>query len=126
MKKRPEENKLSQFLHALKGEKMLQQFNSKNDLINYLETLEERINKLEAENGHLRALVTNQDSDNKNAVAMYISNYIPRTNLLNQSFLKRSFAVWGHFFVANLLIALISALVYFCLIAGLLGAVVNF
>ena len=36
---------------------------------------------------------------------------IPRTELLNGSFLKRAFVVWGHYFVANLII---GAGFFFC------------
>ena len=36
---------------------------------------------------------------------------IPRTELLNDNFLKRAFVVWGHYFVANLII---GAGFFFC------------
>ena len=36
---------------------------------------------------------------------------IPRTELLNDNFLKRAFVIWGHYFVANLII---GAGFFFC------------
>jgi hypothetical protein len=54
-----------------------------------IRVLEKRIAQLEARGGH--------------------------TNLLSDSFFTRAFAVWGHFIVAHLLIALpLFALAYFC------------
>lgn len=32
---------------------------------------------------------------------------LPRTNLVSPNFLSRAFAVWGHFFVSNLILSLI-------------------
>ena len=31
---------------------------------------------------------------------------LPRTNIVSSSYIKRAFAVWGHYFVANLIITL--------------------
>ena len=40
---------------------------------------------------------------------------IPQTSLLSPNFLARAFTVWGHYFVANLLIGLAIALPFICL-----------
>ena len=40
---------------------------------------------------------------------------LPQTSLLSPNFLARAFTVWGHYFVANLLIGLAIALPFICL-----------
>jgi hypothetical protein len=39
----------------------------------------------------------------------------PQTNLLSPNFLTRVFAVWGHYFVAQLVIGFVIFIVFFCL-----------
>ncbi len=99
---------------------MLQQFKSMNELTEYLGALEERVGKLEEENRRLRSEPPSEI--NGNIIAKYVAHYVPRTNLVNPSFLKRAFAVWGHFFVANLIIGIIVGVVYACLMMTLFGS----
>jgi hypothetical protein len=101
---------------------MLQQFKSMNELKEYLETLEERIRKIEAENRMLRDTPPNRDPIDSNAIASSVLRSFPRTNLFSFSFLKRAFTVWGHFFVANLIIGLIVTIAYLCLMMVLFGS----
>jgi hypothetical protein len=49
----------------------------------------------------------------------------PQTNLISRNFLKRAFAVWGHFFVANLIISTVIGTIYLCLAATMFGAILN-
>ena len=100
----------------------MQQFASMNELTTYLEALETRVKALETENTNLRAIQPKSQTVDGNMIARYVSNSLPRTNLLNPSFLKRSFTVWGHFFVANLIIGLVFGIGYFCLVMVLLGS----
>jgi hypothetical protein len=44
-----------------------------------------------------------------------VATFLPLTNIVHPSFLKRAFAVWGHFFVANFLISLPFLLLELCL-----------
>ena len=86
-----------------------------NDLVGYLSVLEQRIHALEQENGQLKSALVSQADHEGNAIARYIHRILPNTNLLSPNFLKRSFAVWGHFFVANLIIGIIIGIGYVCL-----------
>ncbi|MCC6260995.1 MAG: hypothetical protein IT311_09040 [Anaerolineales bacterium] len=101
---------------------MLQQFKNMNELTGYLETLEGRIKKLEEENGKLREASSSGGNVNGNLIAKYVAHYIPQTNLVNRNFLKRAFTVWGHFFVANLIIAMTVGIAYACLMMMFFGS----
>lgn len=82
---------------------MKKQFKTMNELIEYLEGLENRIEILENEKSQLQKKISPKQQ-------------FPKTNLLNTNFLKRAFTVWGHFFVANLILSIIGAGIYFCVI----------
>ena len=101
----------------------MQQFNNMNELVEYLGNLENRVKSLETENVDLRALAPKDEGMDGNMIAKYVSNALPQTNLLSPGFFKRAFAVWGHFFVANLIIGIIFTIVYFCFVMVLLGPV---
>lgn len=92
-----------------------------NELVDYLGKLEERVRFLEEENQRLRAapaLATQAASNiDERTIAKYVATFLPLTNIVHPSFLKRAFAVWGHFFVANFLISLPFTILYFCLLA---------
>ena len=96
-------------------------FKSMNELTEYLEQIEARIKTLEQENERLRAIQPARESADGNAIAKYVSRYIPQTDLLSPSFFKRAFAVWGHFFVANFLISLVFLVLYLCLMMAVFG-----
>jgi len=76
-----------------------------NELYAYLESLENRIQKLEGENQAL--------SGPKESMAQYIQElggdaqkFLPRTRLVSPNFIQRAFAVWGHYFIAQLIISI--------------------
>lgn len=100
-------------------------FKSMNELVEYLGQLEERVKTLEVENGRLRAVTPVQESVDGKAIARFVSASLPQTNLLSPGFLKRAFAVWGHFFVANLLISIVVMAVYLCFVMVLFGSVLG-
>ena len=100
---------------------MKQPFKNMEDLTGYLEKLEARIKTLEEENDLLRPAPTPRESMDENAIARYVDRYLPRTSLLSPRFFKRAFAVWGHFFVANLVIGIFAGLAYACLMLVLFG-----
>lgn len=89
------------------------QFKNMDELTEYLSTLEQRIQTLEAENQNLRMIQSNNYIDGS-LVSKLIKRHLPQTNILSPGFLKRSFAVWGHFFVANLIIGSIVGVFYLC------------
>lgn len=101
---------------------MLQQFKNMNELTGYLEALEERVKRLEEENGKLREAPSNRANVDGNVIAKYVARYIPQTNLINRNFLKRAFTVWGHFFVANLIIGITVGIAYACLMMVMFGS----
>ena len=98
---------------------MLQQFKNMNELVTYLGELEGRVKYLEEENRALRAAPasTGLSKADEHTIAKYVATFLPLTNIVHPSFLKRAFAVWGHFFVANFIISLPFTLLYFCLLA---------
>jgi hypothetical protein len=100
---------------------MPQQFKDLNELTEYLGKLEERVVVLETENANLRAIQPKSEPVDGNVIAAYISHSLPQTGLLSPSFMKRAFTVWGHMFVANLIIGAIFFILYLCLIVGLMG-----
>jgi hypothetical protein len=101
---------------------MTQQFKTMNELIEYLEILEERIKTLEGENKILLATSNRENLDGGNAIAKYVSRILPRSNLFSPNFLKRAFTIWGHFFIANLIIGIIVGIAYACLMMVLFGS----
>ncbi len=105
---------------------MAQQFKSMDELTTYLGSLEERVKSLEAENGKLQANVSSQEVVevvNEEAIERIVLDYLPETNLLDHGFFKRAFAVWGHFFVANLIVSLFLFILYACLMMVMFGSV---
>ena len=101
------------------------QFKSMNELNDYLDKLEQRVNSLEAENQRLRQVAPVQANVDGNVIARYVSHVLPNTNLISPNFLKHAFTVWGHFFVAQLIIGLTFGLCYLCLMAVFFGSVFN-
>jgi hypothetical protein len=82
--------------------------------------MERRVNMLEAENNRLRSMAQSNPSLDGNMISRYVSQAIPQTDLVSPNFLKRAFAVWGHYFVANFLIGIIVTfilgLTYACIL----------
>lgn len=97
---------------------MSPQFNNMNELYTYLESLENRIHTLENEN---LALQGQKESLNRyiKELGGDAQKMLPKTSLLAPNFLQRAFAVWGHYFVAQLIISIpltcISAIVTYLL-----------
>lgn len=104
---------------------MTEQIINMNELIQHMSELEQRINKLETENSQLRSIVPANPNPDGNAIAKYVARVLPQTNIINPNFLKRAFTVWGHFFVANLIIGITVGICYACLMMTLFGSVFN-
>ena len=104
---------------------MSEQIISMNELIEHLGVLEGRINRLEAENTQLRSAALSNTNVDGNVIAKYVARALPQTNIINRNFLKRAFTVWGHFFVANLIIGVTVGICYACLMMTLFGSVFN-
>lgn len=114
---------LSQIPNAIEKSNVPQQFKSMNELIEYLGIIEQRLQTLEIENRRLREIAqSNANNVDRNLISKYVSRALPQTNLLSPNFLKRAFAVWGHFFVSNLIIGVIIGIIYACLVMVLFGS----
>ncbi|MBM3150976.1 MAG: hypothetical protein FJZ96_02020 [Chloroflexi bacterium] len=87
------------------------QFRNMNELTEYLSALETRIVTLESENGKLKRYITDLGGD--------AQKMLPKTGLLSPAFMQRAFAVWGHYFVAQLIISLVMMCIFF--VIGLLA-----
>ena len=99
---------------------MLQNFKSLDELVQYLGSLEERVQYLEEENQKLRAApvsaTTSAANVDERTIAKMVASFLPLTNIVHPSFMKRAFAVWGHFFVANFIISIPFTILYFCIV----------
>lgn len=105
------------------------QFKSMDDLSKYLDELEKRIDtiapgneKIETTNivnylGELEKRIDFLEQINRIAEK---NIQLPKTNLLDKRFLIRSFAVWGHFIIANLIISAVLGAGYMCIFLLLL------
>jgi lipopolysaccharide export LptBFGC system permease protein LptF len=74
-------------------------FNNMNELTSYLDAMENRVKTLESQNNTINQIITESGNDATKA--------LPKTGLLSRSFFQRAFTVWGHYFVAQLLISLV-------------------
>ncbi len=99
-------------------------FSSMQELVSYLSVLEDRIRSIETENRELKKVV-NGFSREGLVTSHQGLDKLPNTNLLNLNFFPRAFAVWGHFFVSNLIIGLILSCIYFLIVSVLLGNVLG-
>jgi hypothetical protein len=100
---------------------MSPQFNNMNELTSYLDAVENRVKTLESQNESLTYTITELRGEAKQV--------LPKTGLLSSSFFKRAFTVWGHYFVAQLIIGLAFlciSLVIGLLIPGLSSYLINF
>ncbi|PKO04763.1 MAG: hypothetical protein CVU41_15485 [Chloroflexi bacterium HGW-Chloroflexi-3] len=95
-----------------------------NDLNDYLTTLEERIAVLEQEDRTIKGAINEINHDLQSSKRQEVS--IPATGLLSHNFFTRAFAVWGHYFVASLIIGLILSFVYLVVAVKILGSSINF
>jgi uncharacterized membrane protein len=94
-----------------------------NDLNDYLSILEDRI-----------AVLEQKDRTNKGAINEVNHNLqtnnqpadLPTTGLLSRNFFTRAFTVWGHYFVASLIIGLVVAFIYMTIFVFILGNMVKF
>lgn len=99
------------------------QFRTQAELVNYLEILERRIETLEAENlVYKEALSMPSGADVPIQAQKWLEKLLPQTNLLSHSFITRAFTVWGHYFVAQLIISAGALVLYLLVMVILLVA----
>lgn len=78
-------------------------FSNMNELTNYLVSMETRLATLESENNALRNALS-QVKHKAEAQTFKTERGLPETGLVSDSFFIRAFTVWGHYFVAQLII----------------------
>ncbi len=79
------------------------QFRTQIELIDYLGAMERRVAMLEQENEQQQQAIDGLYHQQPQATA---AAELPDTDLLSNNYLTRAFAVWGHEFVASLIIAI--------------------
>jgi len=94
---------------------MSPQFQNMNDLVNYLDFVESRVEGLEGQVETLK--MKNETLDN------YIKNLsgdagkiLPKTGLISPGFIQRAFTVWSHYFVAQLIISVPIVCIYLIIV----------
>jgi hypothetical protein len=94
------------------GVTMSPQFNNMNELTSYLDAMENRVKTLESQNDSLKRYISEMGGD--------AAKMLPKTGLISSSFIQRAFTVWGHYFVAQLIISIPVMCVYFILMLTIL------
>jgi len=87
-------------------------FSNMTEMLSYLNNLENRIIVLESENRMLKERTDTSSKGDRLMIHDEIGRQLPRTNILSTSFMERAFAVWGHYFVAQLVIGVGMAFIY--------------
>ena len=87
-------------------------FSNMTEMLSYLDNLENRIIALESENRMLKERTDTSSRGDRLMLQEEIGRQLPRTNILSTSFIERAFAVWGHYFVAQLVIGVGMAFIY--------------
>lgn len=100
----------------------LPEFKTREDLTDYLTRQEQRIQNLEQANAELITEIKKRFI-HKDELPVIISESIPNNGLFSRNFLKRAFSVWGHYFVAQLIIAVIFLAIYFVIFIFILGKI---
>ena len=100
------------------------QFKSMNDLTDYMSQIESRIAGLESENADLRAKYQHID-ERSLEVLKFVKDNWPDTGLMSKSWWARALAVYGYFFVINLIVSavlgVLSMLIFGSMLAGALS-----
>jgi hypothetical protein len=87
-------------------------FRNMSEMTTYLCSLEQRITSLETENIALTGELERIKPEMLLSLPKSSEEKIPKTRLLSERFITRAFAVWGHFFVAQLIISIPFVICY--------------
>lgn len=80
-------------------------FRNMNELTKYLSAMEIRLGALESENTTLRNALS-QVKHKAEAQTFKTERGLPDTGIVSDSFFVRAFTVWGHYFVAQVIISI--------------------
>ncbi len=100
------------------------QFKNMNDLIQYLNDLEQRINVVEEENLTLRTSLEEVNGKNRDLVE-FLKDSWPKTTLFHRSFWVRALTIFGHNLVIQLIIGALLFILYLALLAPLVASLIN-
>jgi hypothetical protein len=98
----------------------LPEFKTREDLNVYLLHQEQRIQSLEQANAELIGEIKKRFIHRDELPEILIET-IPSSGLFSRNFIKRAFTVWGHYFVAQLMIGLLFGALYFGIFILLMG-----
>ena len=99
----------------------IEKFTSQQELIDSLNALENRMVHTEGENKLLREAVRHLQQRDLSMKALNPPQ-LPRLALLSPKFITRAFAVWGHYFVAQLIIGSVLFALYLVIIMILIAS----
>ncbi len=97
-----------------------EQFKSINDLVRYLNDLEEKVNVVEEENHALRTTIEDMSQRNRDLVD-FIKSTWPKTSLFHHSFWVRAITVFGHNLVIQLIIGVVLFILYLVILAPVIA-----
>jgi len=95
-------------------------FRNMNELTDYLSKLETRLVTLESQNNALRNALS-QVKHRAEAQTFKTERGLPETGLVSDSFFVRAFTVWGHYFVAQLIIGIPIFICYMIFLFSVMG-----
>lgn len=90
-------------------------FQSLQQLTAYLDEQNQRIAALEEENKKLTSFITSR-MVRKEELAAGIKAALPDLGVISPNFMKRAFSIWGHYFVAQLIIGLGIGVIYLLIV----------
>jgi hypothetical protein len=95
-------------------------FRNMNELTAYLSEMEQRLAALEGENKALKNAL-GQARQQASGPTFRTERGLPKTGLISDSFWIRAFTVWGHYFVAQLLISIPMVVCYLIFMFSIFG-----
>jgi hypothetical protein len=100
------------------------QFKSMNDLVDYLNQMETRLATLETENADLRAKYQHIDTRSLDVIA-FVKEHWPKTSLVSKSWWVRALAVYGYFFVINLIVSIILGILSMLIFGSMIASAMS-
>lgn len=100
------------------------QFKNMNELIQYLNDLEQRINVVEEQNLSLRTSMEELSGKNSSLVE-FLKDSWPKTSLFHRSFWVRALVIFGHNLVIQLIIGVILFIIYLAFLAPAIASLLR-
>jgi hypothetical protein len=100
------------------------QFKNMNELIQYLNDLEQRINIVEEQNLALRTSMEELNGKNRELVE-FLKDSWPKTSLFHRSFWVRAWTIFGHNLVIQLIIGVFFFILYLVFLAPMIASMLQ-